>query len=223
MTRAAGKSMNRPHERHRFARPSPRRKQRQRAKDVGVRLQTMAAINCTAGSMSARVLLLAHCAKQRGRLMARVPRASAGGLCRIPPVRDELDRSVRARWQVLPHCGELSIGPSDDGASVLVLGFHFSTTSLQSPDVSIVLGPSPSVGSYSSQTSSQWSAVGITDSRCQYVAGSESVPPGSFRLSLSSLEIVDPGAEDSADSGMEAGHVDGAAIGRCEASRVHWL
>jgi hypothetical protein len=107
--------------------------------------------------------------------------------------------------QALPNCGDLSISRSDDGTLNVVLGFHFSTTKLQTLDVSIVLGSSPSVGSYSSRTSSKWSVVGTTSSQCQYVAGSESVPRGSFQLTLSSIEIVDAGAGDSADSGAEAG------------------
>ena len=113
----------------------------------------------------------------------------------------------------LPSCGDLSLSPSDDYAAEVVLGFHFSSTSLQTLDVAIALGPSPTVGSYSSQGSSEWSVVGTTGSQCQFVAGSEAVPRGSFKLTLSSVEIVDAGEEASVDSGAETDADGGADSG----------
>jgi hypothetical protein len=114
----------------------------------------------------------------------------------------------------LPSCGGLSLSPSEAGSGDVALDFHFTTQGLPSLDISIALGPSPSAGSYSSETSGEWSAVGLAGSQCRYSAGSESVPRGSFKLTLSTIEIADAGtdgggvsgggAEAGADASMEA-------------------
>lgn len=91
------------------------------------------------------------------------------------------------------------------GTDDFALGFHFATEDIPSLDISIALGPSPSAGSYSSEGSLAWSAAGLTAANCVYSAGSESVPVGSFQLTLSSLEIADGGAGGAAGANAGAG------------------
>lgn len=104
----------------------------------------------------------------------------------------------------LPSCGALSFSAGDGGATEIVLSFHWSTATLRALDVAIGLGASPAVGDYSSQTLREWSALGVARSGCEYVAGSDSVPRGSFKLTLSDVEIVDAGVPTIADSGADA-------------------
>jgi hypothetical protein len=103
-----------------------------------------------------------------------------------------------------PSCGELGFSAGDGGAAEIGLSFHWSTATLRALDVAIALGAAPTVGDYSSQTLREWSALGVTRSGCEYVAGSESVPRGSFKLTLSSLEIVAAGEQTGVDSGADA-------------------
>jgi hypothetical protein len=105
-----------------------------------------------------------------------------------------------------PSCGALSFSAngSDGGARDVVLNFHWSTAGLRALDVAIALGASPTVGDYSSETVHEWSAFGVARPGCEYVAGSQSVPRGRFKLTLSALEIVDAGAQAGVDSGADA-------------------
>jgi len=104
----------------------------------------------------------------------------------------------------LPSCGELSLSAGESGAAEVGLSFHWSTATLRALDVAIALGAAPTVGDYSSQTLREWRALGVARTGCEYVAGSDSVPRGSFKLTLSSLEIVAAGAQSGADSGADA-------------------
>ena len=73
------------------------------------------------------------------------------------------------------------------------LGFVVLSTTLGSPfTIAIDLGPMPSAGAYSSETVTSWSAhaaLNIGGVDCLYSAGDGSVPPGSFALSLTAIDL----------------------------------
>jgi hypothetical protein len=61
--------------------------------------------------------------------------------------------------------------------------------------VSIDLGASPSIGSFSAENVTNWSFTGLSTngSNCAYSAGSEFVPTGSFTLNLTSVTTASGG------------------------------
>jgi len=140
---------------------------------------------------------LSGCSQSQPALPAPAPAATGSSNCALQ-LSGNLSDSL-----ALPSCGELNLSPSTAGD--FELDFHFPSQGLQSLDISIALGPSPSPGSYSSETSSEWSAIGLTSSQCPYSAGSDSVPRGSFKLTLSAIEIADGGTEVGADAGADVG------------------
>jgi hypothetical protein len=60
--------------------------------------------------------------------------------------------------------------------------------------VRIDLGPAPTLGSYSSETTAIWSAIAIRSvpvhGACVYTAGSTSIPNGSFTLDVHAFETL---------------------------------
>ena len=93
------------------------------------------------------------------------------------------------------NCAQLGSGSA---SSDVVLGLALSGSGLDAPfAVSIDLGPSPSSGTYSSETAIDWSAIGSRSAaaigsaaagECVYIAGALGVPPGSFTLGLASID-----------------------------------
>jgi hypothetical protein len=85
-------------------------------------------------------------------------------------------------------CGALSTSP---GSSDVLLGFSLQSSVLGAQVViSFDLGPTPTIGGYSSETVSSWHAVGaqsLGNGGCVYSAGDQVVPTGSFTLTLTSL------------------------------------
>lgn len=77
------------------------------------------------------------------------------------------------------------------GSSDVLLGFTLDSQLLGAQVmISFDLGPTPTVGSYSSETVASWVAVGaqsIGNGACVYSAGDQIVPTGSFTLALTSL------------------------------------
>lgn len=74
-------------------------------------------------------------------------------------------------------------------ASMLQLAIP-SATLATSFQIAIDLGPSPSTGTYSSETVGAWSASAaakIGNAQCVYAAGNAAVPSGSFSLTLDDL------------------------------------
>lgn len=155
------------------------------------RLRTLAMLFGLAG--------LTACSQSPTPAPTSTPEASTPSNCTVQ-LTGNLSSSL-----TLPSCGGLSLSPSEAGSGDVALDFHFTTQGLPSLDISIALGPSPSAGSYSSETSGEWSAVGLAGSQCRYSAGSESVPRGSFKLTLSTIEIADAGTDAGLRGGTESG------------------
>ena len=85
-------------------------------------------------------------------------------------------------------CGTLAADSAADGGADVSLTFTLDSAVQGAPThIDIDLGPSPSVGTFSSETVSSWSVLGINTSDCQFSAGSASVPMGSFSLTLTAL------------------------------------
>ena len=64
-----------------------------------------------------------------------------------------------------------------------------------SNEVQIDLGPQPSPGTFNADNVATWSAVGYNPiSLCEFSAGSLSVPPGTFTLTLDSISGLDGGS-----------------------------
>ena len=87
------------------------------------------------------------------------------------------------------------VGPGSGSASAdSVLGFQLAGSGLDAPlAVSIDIGPSPSPGTYSSETSANWSALGSRSAamgECIYSAGALGVPTGSFTMTLAAIDPV---------------------------------
>lgn len=82
------------------------------------------------------------------------------------------------------------IEPPSDGGSGYVFTLTAATEHLASLSIRVPLGDSPSSGVYSSDSITGWEAVGAVsgDSTCTYAAGTESVPPGSLLLTLTSVD-----------------------------------
>lgn len=74
-----------------------------------------------------------------------------------------------------------------------VLSLRTSSSRVPRLTVDIDLGPRPTTGSFSSETTPTWSAVGslgLDASDCGLSAGSGAVPMGSFRLTLASVDLA---------------------------------
>ncbi len=75
------------------------------------------------------------------------------------------------------------------------LAFSLAAMHLAVPlAIAIDLGPEPSPGEYSSETTQSWSATAYAHDAhggggaCQYTAGSSSTPQGSFTMTLSAID-----------------------------------
>jgi hypothetical protein len=102
-------------------------------------------------------------------------------------------------------CGVLEPGVMSGEMGDVILSFAVSSPMIAALQIRIDLGKAPAVGVFTSETTSDWSAVAIANSEanCSYGAGAESVPQGSLTLSLDSVEIPAPGSR-----GVAHGSVD---------------
>ncbi len=101
------------------------------------------------------------------------------------------------------NCGVVTFSPATDDAGAdagsasdtYVLNLSANTKDIAQVKVSIDLGASPAVGSFSSENVASWSltAVSTNGESCVYSAGTESVPVGSFTLTLKSVDVASGG------------------------------
>jgi hypothetical protein len=88
----------------------------------------------------------------------------------------------------LASCATLGFSPDAGANGDFVLNFQLASETIQALQVSIDLGASPATGTYSSETSTHWSADGLNAANCAYSAGNQAAPPGSFTLTLTSVD-----------------------------------
>jgi hypothetical protein len=91
------------------------------------------------------------------------------------------------------------VGPGS-AAGDTMLAFSLAAAVLDAPmSLSIDLGTSPGPGTFSSETSSNWSALGSRSApatgsdvagECIYSAGAQAVPAGSFAMTLTSIDAA---------------------------------
>jgi hypothetical protein len=100
---------------------------------------------------------------------------------------------------VAAGCGMLTKTIADGGAdggaaqpSGYTLSLTASSKSVTNLDVNIGLGNTPAVGMFSSDTITDWSAIGVSTDGCGYGAGTEAVPIGSFTLNLTDISKTTP-------------------------------
>jgi len=98
-----------------------------------------------------------------------------------------------------PECSPLAPGvPSGagaDGGPDWILQFQLPSSVVQATTtIQIDLGPTPSVGTFSTNTIPTWCAVAITPVGCEFSSGSESSSVGGFTLTLSALTGLESGA-----------------------------
>ena len=87
--------------------------------------------------------------------------------------------------------GCAAVGVQTDGGSDTWLSLTVTSSRFDRPEsIAIDLGAAPEVGSASSESVSDWSAVAIQASGCELSAGTASVPVGSFTLALSSVDAT---------------------------------
>ena len=114
--------------------------------------------------------------------------SSSSGDCTVTFAGD-----VAETGAVASGCGTLSADTVDGGAAGYALKLRATSAHIAALDVTIDLGASPSKGMRSSETVSDWSAVGLAagsndaGSSCGYGAGSDAVPTGSFTLTLTDV------------------------------------
>jgi hypothetical protein len=97
------------------------------------------------------------------------------------------------------NCAQLGAGSGSASADT-VLAFALASPMLDAPlEISVDLGASPSAGTYSSETSTSWSALGSRSApasgsnaagECVYSAGAEGVPTGSFAMTLTAIDAA---------------------------------
>jgi len=106
---------------------------------------------------------------------------------------------------VAAGCGTLTLASADaattDGSAAdagaatssgYALALTASSKSVVNLDVNIGLGAAPTVGRFSSDTITDWSAIGVAMNGCGYGAGAEAVPIGSFTLNLTDVSKRTP-------------------------------
>jgi hypothetical protein len=103
------------------------------------------------------------------------------------------------------NCGLLSASADAGAAGGYVLNFQMSSPEIAGLAITVDLGPSPSPGSFSSETVTDWSALGLNtgSTNCGYSAGSASVPSGSFTLDLTSVQGAVGGASGTAHGTLD--------------------
>jgi hypothetical protein len=112
---------------------------------------------------------------------------------------------VAESGSVAAGCGTLTLASADAGAadggdagapqpSGYSLALTANSKSVVNLDVNIVLGDTPTVGMFSSDTITDWSAIGVAMNGCGYGAGTEAVPIGSFTLNLTDVSKDTPPA-----------------------------
>jgi hypothetical protein len=106
-------------------------------------------------------------------------------------------------------CGTLGVAPDAGAEGAYVLTFHGSGALVTEADIAIYLGATPTLGSFSAQSVSQWSAAGTSNKNpgCEFRAGSAAVPMGSFTLTLTSLDLS---SADAANGGSAHGSLNAA-------------
>lgn len=68
--------------------------------------------------------------------------------------------------------------------------FRASSARIRAFASTVDLGPSPIAGQFSPESVSSWSATGVNDDGCNYLAGTDAVPSGNFTLTLTSIHSV---------------------------------
>ncbi len=101
--------------------------------------------------------------------------------------------------EALPSgCGAVTSAPVDDAGTSTgyVLTVSVTSKALANLDFEVDLGPSPELGSLTSEGVTDWNAGGAAGeggadagSACTFGAGSAAVPAGSFTLDLTSLDV----------------------------------
>lgn len=80
------------------------------------------------------------------------------------------------------------------GSGATALGVAVPALALGSDiAIQIALADPPALGAYSSESTATWSAMAteiLGTSRCYYTAGDAAVPPGSFTMTLSSVDLA---------------------------------
>ena len=92
---------------------------------------------------------------------------------------------------VAGSCGGVALSPDAGARGGYVLSLKTSSIGVPQLTVTIDLGPAPSAGTYSSETTRTWSAAGVLGhdgADCGLSAGSGVVPNGSFTLTLTSVD-----------------------------------
>jgi hypothetical protein len=112
---------------------------------------------------------------------------------------------VAESGSVAAGCGTLTLAGADGGAtdgsaadagaptpSGYALALTASSAHVVNLDVNIGLGAAPTVGTFSSDTITDWSAIGVAMNGCGYGAGTEAVPIGSFTLNVTDVSKTTP-------------------------------
>jgi hypothetical protein len=110
---------------------------------------------------------------------------------------------VAETGSVAAGCGTLTLASADGGAadggdtgaaqpSGYALALTASSKSVTNLDINVGLGDAPTAGMFSSDTITDWSAIGVSTNGCGYGAGAEAVPVGSFTLNLTDVSKTTP-------------------------------
>ncbi len=108
----------------------------------------------------------------------------------------------------VPSCGALSV-TEDAGVPDYSLNFQLRTPQVPSFGIAIDLGPAPTPGAFSSETTSNWSVTGSTATSCAFLAGPAAARIGSFTLTITSLVLLGASSVDS--DAADANTVDASA------------
>jgi hypothetical protein len=127
--------------------------------------------------------------------------ALAGGGCSSSSASCAVTFSggIAESGSVAAGCGTLTKASADGGAdagAATSSGYALALTAMSANvtnlDVNIGLGDTPTVGMFSSDTITDWSAIGVAMNGCGYGAGTEAVPIGSFTLNLTDVSKDTP-------------------------------
>ncbi|HTA93146.1 MAG TPA: hypothetical protein VK745_26390 [Polyangiaceae bacterium] len=120
-----------------------------------------------------------------------------------------------------PSCSALSV-TEDAGMPDYSLNFQVRTPQVPSFGIAIDLGPAPSPGAFSSETTSNWSVTGSTATSCAFLAGSAAARVGSFTLTITSLALSGASsvATDAADANTADANTSDAATTEARATEA---